>query len=255
VYYLTLNLSMNNTFSIIIPTYNRARTILRALSSAVWQQYPKDKFEVIVVDDGSTDNTEELLKELSQDIQIIFLGKNEGRLVARNMGMKMAKHDWICWLDSDDEYLTTYLDTINNAINEFPTYKIFNFGAVAFDEANYNSWLRDTFLPDTQANGVGHVAFKSGGLGTGSFVFSRTLYEKYGGLPEARTPYGDDASLPALATQMYPELRELYGQTEDGQWKPFGNPWGDDWLYFYILTRENISKPLPIHLYLQHVRR
>lgn len=211
-----------------------------------------------MVDDGSTDMTAEIVRDTLFDSNCIYYFErfetNQGRLVARNAGMSRAKNDWICWLDSDDEYVSTYLSTINAAIAKFPDAKLFNFGAVVFDEPNFRSWTRDTFLPALREDGRGHVAFKSGGIGTGSFVFKRELSEEIGLLPETRHPYGNDDSLPALATRRWPELKDLYGQNETGQWLPFGNPWGDDWLYFYLLTRNHVSIPLDINLYIQHLR-
>lgn len=245
------------TFSIIIPTYNRADKILRAIRSVLFQDYPRDDYELIVVDDGSTDNTKEILKvyEKNYNIRVYNMEENKGRLTTRNIGMDIATGDWICWLDSDDAYAPTYLKTLKEAIGKYPEYSIFNFGAIVYDEQNFRSYLRDTFMPGVRGDGGGHDVFKSGGIGTGSFIFRRELLESVGKLPEARTPYGDDESLSALATKKWPEIGTLYGRTETGQWRPLGNPWGDDWLMFYILTRNNLSKPLNIHLYVQYIRK
>ncbi|MDR1870331.1 MAG: glycosyltransferase [Deltaproteobacteria bacterium] len=90
--------------SVIIPTYNRALTILRAVDSVLRQE--KVDFELIVVDDGSTDNTKELLDDKIQNNKIIYLYEdNKGVSAARNLGIKAAKGEWIAFLDSDDEWL------------------------------------------------------------------------------------------------------------------------------------------------------
>jgi glycosyltransferase involved in cell wall biosynthesis len=247
-----------NTFSIIIPCYNREKTIARALNSLRIQDYNFAKVEIIIVNDGSTDDTYgEIFPFLNYfpNIYVINFEKNKGRLAARNAGMAAAKNDWICWLDSDDEYCSTYLSTINAAIDKFPDYKVFNFGAIAFDEQNFLYHVRDAFMPGVRKGGNGHDVFKSGGIGSGSFVFRRSLLMGEDGfLPEANSPYGDDESFPARAVAKWPDLRELYGKTDTGQWQPLGNPWGDDYLMFFALTRNNLSKPLNIPLYLQHVR-
>jgi len=83
--------------SVIIPTYNRASFILQAIKSV--QNQSLHVSEIIVVDDGSTDNTKELLK--NEDIIYIYQ-KNSGVSTARNQGIKEAKHEWIAFLDSDD---------------------------------------------------------------------------------------------------------------------------------------------------------
>ena len=94
--------------SIIIPTYNRARLIQRAITSALNQMRKGD--ELIVVDDGSTDNTKKSLKPLQDKIKYIYYQKNAGAGVARNIGIKKAKGDLIAFLDSDDEWIDGKLD-------------------------------------------------------------------------------------------------------------------------------------------------
>lgn len=81
----------------IIPTYNRAEFILKAIKSIQNQSVHVE--QIIVVDDGSTDNTKELLKH--EDITYIYQ-KNSGVSSARNHGIKEAKHEWLTFLDSDD---------------------------------------------------------------------------------------------------------------------------------------------------------
>jgi len=84
----------------IIPTYNRYRLLKRAISSIYTQTYlPK---EIIVVDDGSTDNTQQITKDFP-DIIYIYQ-ENRGVSSARNVGINAAKCEWIAFLDSDDEW-------------------------------------------------------------------------------------------------------------------------------------------------------
>jgi glycosyltransferase involved in cell wall biosynthesis len=83
--------------SLIIPTYNRASLIENTLLSALNQTTKID--EIIIIDDGSTDNTQELLKKY--DIKYTYQ-ENQGVSSARNKGINEAKNEWICFLDSDD---------------------------------------------------------------------------------------------------------------------------------------------------------
>lgn len=85
--------------SVIIPTYNRAPFITQALESVFAQTF-KD-FEIIVVDDGSTDNTQEVLKKFDGRI-ISILQENQGISPTRNRGIKLALGQYIAFLDSDD---------------------------------------------------------------------------------------------------------------------------------------------------------
>jgi len=86
--------------SVVIPTYNRYEVLKRALAS-VYAQTHKAK-EVIVIDDGSTDNTSQIIKDFP-DIKYFFQN-NAGVSSARNLGIQKARCEWIAFLDSDDEW-------------------------------------------------------------------------------------------------------------------------------------------------------
>ncbi len=94
----------NQKISVIIPTFNRAGELIRAVKSALSQTYPV--FEIIVCDDGSTDNSHQLINELNNP-KVIWLdcGKNGGPAIPRNAGIKYSKGNWLAFLDSDDEWL------------------------------------------------------------------------------------------------------------------------------------------------------
>jgi glycosyltransferase involved in cell wall biosynthesis len=96
--------------TVIIPTHNRATMIERALQS-VYAQTWRD-FELIVVDDGSTDGTSELAMVRSGDprLRVLRLPENRGVSYARNVGVRAASAPWIAFLDSDDEWLPAKLE-------------------------------------------------------------------------------------------------------------------------------------------------
>ena len=99
----------NPTVSVIIPTYNRVHLIRRAIQSVLNQTY--QDFEVIIVDDGSTDNTEEVVKSFNDPrIRYIRHEKNKGAATARNTGIKAARGKFIAFQDSDDEWLPEKLE-------------------------------------------------------------------------------------------------------------------------------------------------
>ena len=100
-------------FSVVIPTYNRSRLAVRAVESVLAQS--KRPFEIIVVDDGSEDDTKQLLEELNPDVTYIYQ-ENQGSAAARNNGMRRAQAEWIALLDSDDIWLETHLETMAKAI-------------------------------------------------------------------------------------------------------------------------------------------
>ncbi len=97
-----------NKVSVIIPTFNRAYCLAESIQSVLDQSY--QDFELIVVDDGSTDNTTEVVNQFS-NIQLIQLEENRGVSYARNRGLEQAKGEWIAFLDSDDLWQKEKLDT------------------------------------------------------------------------------------------------------------------------------------------------
>lgn len=102
-------------FSIIIPTYNRAKIIKRAIDSILLQTF--QDFELIVVDDGSCDNTEMVVKEYT-DARIIYLYKeNGGQNSALNRGLQEAKGKYIAFCDSDDKWLPEKLEKVYKKYN------------------------------------------------------------------------------------------------------------------------------------------
>lgn len=99
--------------SVVIPTYNRAHLIGRAIDSALNQTRPPA--EIIVVDDGSNDETQERVAAFGSRVQYIHQ-QNEGAAVARHTGMKATTSDWVALLDSDDYWEPEHLERIAQAI-------------------------------------------------------------------------------------------------------------------------------------------
>ncbi len=87
--------------SVVIPAYNYARFLPFAVESARSQDYPK--FEVVVIDDGSKDNTAEVMKQFSSPVRYVYQD-NVGLSAARNSGIREAKYDFVAFLDADDEF-------------------------------------------------------------------------------------------------------------------------------------------------------
>lgn len=109
-------------FTVIIPTYNRARSIMDAVKSVQGQTFTD--FELLVIDDGSKDNTGELVKAACADdsrLKYIYQ-ENAERSAARNHGIELAQGRYICFLDSDDIFLDHHLKEFYQTIvaNDFP---------------------------------------------------------------------------------------------------------------------------------------
>jgi len=102
-------------FSIILPTYNRANFICTAIESVINQIY--NNWELIIVDDGSTDNTKEVVSSYN-DYRIRYIyQENQERSVARNNGINNARGEYICFLDSDDYFLDNHLTITSKHIS------------------------------------------------------------------------------------------------------------------------------------------
>lgn len=104
-----MNVQMEEKVSVIIPTYNREGTIIRSIQSVINQTW--QNFEIIVVDDGSTDHTRQIVEEFADDrIRYIYLEQNGGASHARNTGIRQARCEYIAFLDSDDEWMPEKLE-------------------------------------------------------------------------------------------------------------------------------------------------
>jgi glycosyltransferase involved in cell wall biosynthesis len=101
-------------FSVIIPLYNKETTILKTLDSVLAQTYPH--FEVVVVDDGSTDRSAELVTSLADSRIRYFKKENGGPSSARNLGVEKAEKEWLLFLDADDLLLGNALETFEKVI-------------------------------------------------------------------------------------------------------------------------------------------
>src|SRR5438128_8412119 len=116
---------MKPTVSAIIPTYNRADLLARALDSVIAQDHRP--LEAIVIDDGSTDHTPRLIeayrhKLREQRINFIFQRQQNGRAPkARNVGMQLATGPLLAFLDSDDLWLPQFCSTLIRLLEKFPT--------------------------------------------------------------------------------------------------------------------------------------
>lgn len=108
---------MKPLISIILPVYNGENYIKQSLNNILNQTFTN--YELIVINDGSTDNTENICEKICQTNDKIKLisKKNEGPSVARNIGIEKAHGEWICFIDSDDSIKNTYLENLAEFIN------------------------------------------------------------------------------------------------------------------------------------------
>lgn len=103
--------------TLIVPTFNRRELLMRALESVGKQTI--QPVEIIVVDDGSTDGTKQMIAEHYPDVIYVYQ-ENKGVSSARNEGIKIASHDWVAFLDADDEWLPEKLEEQLTIIDKDP---------------------------------------------------------------------------------------------------------------------------------------
>lgn len=104
-------------FSVVIPTYNRAAVIANAINSVLNQSF--QDFELIIVDDGSTDDTESIVSRFCNDKISYFKKINSGGSAARNFGIRIARGRYIAFLDSDDWFNENHLENAYNYLIQF----------------------------------------------------------------------------------------------------------------------------------------
>jgi len=136
------------TVSVIIPTYNRAHYLGEAIESILNQDIQDCRIEILVVDDGSTDNTQEVLQKYTHKIRYIYQD-NRGAGPARNRGIDEATGEWISFLDSDDRWLPEKLTLQFKVLDAFPDYKAIHSEFNIFDgtkiltNKGLKSWVSD----------------------------------------------------------------------------------------------------------------
>ena len=109
---------METRFSVIIPLYNKEKYIAQTLHSVLNQTFKN--FEVLLVDDGSTDSSLAVVKTFRDERLKVYSKKNGGVSDARNFGIDRAKSDYIAFLDADDHWDCTFLEELGRLINKYP---------------------------------------------------------------------------------------------------------------------------------------
>jgi glycosyltransferase involved in cell wall biosynthesis len=170
-------------FSVIICTFNRASLLPRALDSVLAQQ--ETSWEVIIVDDGSSDNTFEVVRPyLQQHANIRYMAhKNRGLAVSRNVGIAAAIGDYVTFLDSDDWYAPDHLSSRRAILEANPEIELLHGGCQIIG----NPFVPDKYNPERMLDLHDLVV-------GGTFVFPRAYAVKIGGFP-AWSPYSIDGDL------------------------------------------------------------
>lgn len=181
-------------FSVIIPAYNAEKFITRSLNSVLNQTY-KD-FEIIVVNDGSTDKTKEVVGQINDERIKVINKNNEGVSVARNTGIKNSIGDYICFLDADDEFLPNHLQHLQNLILKYPDWTFFSTAFCMTQIKDSSICIRPqvTHCVQTYKNVVKVMLNKSELIWTGCICIKKEMFNKYG-LFEPGIKLGEDTDM------------------------------------------------------------
>ena len=180
-----MNNQSNISFSIIIPTYNRAGTLPRAIDSVLAQSY--ENFELIIVDDGSTDNTEAVVLEIKDARIRYFKKENEERNIARNFGINHAQGEYVCFLDSDDYLLSHHFQTAISAVQKFNQPEAFHLGYRSVDKEGNTLWETNNLPTD-----VSSLLIKENVLSCNAIFLRRAVALKYQFIPSQEVVISED---------------------------------------------------------------
>lgn len=180
-------------FSIVIPVYNKERFVAETLNSVLKQSFID--FEIILINDGSTDQSEAKILEFTDDRIRYFSKENEGVARARNFGIEKARADYICFLDSDDYWYPQFLETMHRYTSEIPEQQVF---ACAIEIGTQNNYLKAQYsIPkksDFEIVDFFEASQKECILWTSSVCIHESVFEKAGKF-DTKIKHGEDTEL------------------------------------------------------------
>ncbi|WP_395053946.1 glycosyltransferase family 2 protein [Flavobacterium sp.] len=184
---------MKPYFSVIIPLYNKENFIKNTIKSVLNQSFTD--FELIIVNDCSTDRSLNIVSKFIDERLKIFSKKNEGVAIARNFGIENSKGDFICFLDADDIWKVDYLKIMNFYSIKFPELKVFSCAI----EIETNTTLFKPNYSIKKTNDYEIVDFFNASneecvLWTSSIVINKNVFQKIGTF-DIKINKGEDTEL------------------------------------------------------------
>lgn len=185
---------LNMSFSIIIPAYNAEKYIARSIDSILNQTY--NDFEIIVIDDGSQDDTYKIATSYNDKRINVIKQINSGVSVARNTGICSATKEFICFLDADDEYHPSHLEHLRYLINSNLTKGFFStrFGLYSRNDSSSiqisNATGRVRYIEDVVSESLNNPEI----VWTGCVCIRRDLFALYG-MFEPNIKLGEDTDM------------------------------------------------------------
>ena len=180
-------------FSIVMPVYNKEKFVPKTIESVLCQNFAD--FEIIIVNDGSTDQSETKILEFKDSRIKYYSKKNEGVAATRNFGIEKATAEYICFLDADDYWYPDFLKTMHNFIAKLPEQKVF---ATAIEiETKKNRVKAHYSIPatsDFEIVNFFEASQKECILWTSSVCIHKIVFEKVGTF-DTNIKHGEDTEL------------------------------------------------------------
>lgn len=208
---------MKHTVSVIIPLYNKENEIARTLNSVLCQTF--QDFEIIVVDDDSSDKGPAIVKSFSDPRITLIEQEHRGASYARNNGVNHATGEYIALLDADDEWMPNHLEIINRLFLQFPGAGMYATAYKIQTADGKAQWANYKYIPDSPWEGLIPDYFKSAAFGhlpvnASTCVVPKKIFLEVGGFSE-NSWWGEDADLFGKIALKYPvafswELGAIY---------------------------------------------
>lgn len=163
-----------SNISVIIPLYNKEKAISNTIQSVLNQTYTD--FELIIIDDGSTDKSSTIAKEyVKVDQRIKYYRKDNGGVSsARNLGVQLSQSQWITFLDADDELLPNNLEVLTNLISKFKV-QIATANFYTFDGKQKTPRINDSHNEKVIDNFIKAMIKKEAYFGPGATIFNKSI--------------------------------------------------------------------------------
>lgn len=187
-------------FSVVIPLYNKELSLKNTIQSVLNQSF--QDFEIVIINDGSTDNSVEVVEAFDDPRIHIIHQKNQGVSAARNKGIEEAKYEWIAFLDADDLWKENHLEQIKLMMQKFPDEKIF---ATSF-EYSHNIKRDETFDKIYLIKDYFKESLEKNILWTGVIVLNKFCLIRVGGFNTSLNR-GEDLDLWARLAKKFPIIR------------------------------------------------
>lgn len=175
----------DNYVSIILPTYNRMGVLDKAINSVLEQTYTK--FELIIVDDGSTDGTEEYVKGIDDTRVQYIRGNHKGAAAARNLGLQNAQYKYIAFQDSDDLWVKTKLEKQMKILTEADDEVALVYCRYEYHPLQGNqsmNWPPDGMPEEMCSGNMLRQLLKQNLIGTPTMLLRKNVIEKVGSFYE-----------------------------------------------------------------------